>query len=77
MQGMDGVALGWMILLWLGYTLFANYRARSQVCLASVLQLYRKQWVLRLLDRENRIADASLLDQLRSGVSFFASTRCC
>ncbi len=74
MRNIDAWALLWMLGLWLGYTFFANHQARTQTCLASVLLLYRKQWMLRLLKRENRIADASLLDQLRSSASFFAST---
>ncbi|CAM3508079.1 DUF599 domain-containing protein [Parendozoicomonas haliclonae] len=74
MHGLDALALGWMLLIWVGYTLIANYLARSHTCLASVLFLYRKQWMLSMLRRDNRIADASCLDQLRSSVSFFAST---
>lgn len=74
LQGLDALALVWMIGIWLSYTLFASYRAKTHSCLASVLLLYRKQWLLRMLSRDNRIADASLLDQLRSSASFFAST---
>ena len=73
-RSLDTVILVYMLVLWLGYTLFANYQGRTHTCLASVLLLYRKQWLLRMLKRDNRIADASLLDQLRSSVSFFAST---
>ncbi len=71
---LDGLAFLWMLMLWLGYTLFANYQARNHSCLASVLKMYRKQWVMRMLTRVSRIADANLLNQLRSSVSFFAST---
>ena len=34
----------------------------------------RNQWMLRLLERENRIADVALLGHLMRSVSFFAST---
>ncbi|WP_281645398.1 DUF599 family protein [Parendozoicomonas sp. Alg238-R29] len=73
-QGLDALAFVWMLGIWIAYTLFANYRGKTHTCLASVLLLYRKQWLLRMLKRDNRIADANLLDQLRSSVSFFAST---
>ncbi len=71
---LDVLALLWMLCLWFGYTYVANRLARSHTCLASVLKLYRKQWLLRMLTRPTRIADANFLDQLRSSVSFFAST---
>nr|WP_283777643.1 DUF599 family protein [Sansalvadorimonas sp. 2012CJ34-2] len=63
-----------MLSLWLGYTLLASRLSKTHTCLASVLKLYRKQWLLRMLKRGTRIADANLLDQLRSSVGFFAST---
>ncbi|MGI9274361.1 MAG: DUF599 domain-containing protein [Endozoicomonas sp.] len=81
MAGMIGFApLGdWLALLaliccWLGYTIFAWYKGKTTACLASVLALYRRDWMYRLLARDNRIADASLLASLKASVSFFAST---
>ena len=70
----DWLALLTLVLLWVGYTAFAHYKAKSTACLASVLALYRRDWMYRLLGRDNRIADASLLQSLRASVSFFAST---
>ena len=70
----DALALANLIVCWLGYTWYANYKGKETPCLASVLALYRRDWMLRLLNRDNRIADASLLSSLRASVSFFAST---
>ena len=71
---LDWVALINLLVCWLGYTRYAHFRAKETPCLSSVLALYRKDWMLCLLERDNRIADASLLYSLRSSVSFFAST---
>lgn len=71
---LDWLALFTLLLLWIGYTAFSYQKGKATPCLASVLALYRKDWMYRLLGRDNRIADASLLSSLRASVSFFAST---
>ena len=67
----DAIALINLIVCWLGYTWYASHKGKETPCLASVLALYRRDWMLRLLNRDNRIADASLLSSLRASVSFF------
>lgn len=71
---LDWIALAAFVLLWVGYTAFAYHKGKTTPCLASVLALYRRDWMYRLLGRDNRIADASLIQSLRASVSFFAST---
>ncbi len=71
---LDWFALFALILNWVGYTVYSRHKGLKTPCLSSVLALYRRDWMLRLLRRDNRIADASLLSNLRAGVSFFAST---
>ncbi|MDD7804954.1 MAG: DUF599 family protein [Endozoicomonas sp. (ex Botrylloides leachii)] len=70
----DWVALTTLLTFWSGYTLYAKRKSIDTPCIASVLALYRRDWMLRLLRRDNRTSDASLLTNLRAGVSFFAST---
>lgn len=70
----DWIALVNLLVLWIGYTRYASWKGRETPCLASVLELYRRDWMKRLLGRDNRVADASLLHSLRTSVSFFAST---
>ncbi|EZQ17274.1 DUF599 domain-containing protein [Pseudomonas sp. G11-1] len=67
-------ALCWFMFCWVGYTRYAWHRGRDTPCLASVLHLYRKDWMSRLLLREQRIADASLISNLERNTSFFASS---
>lgn len=67
-------AFCWFMFCWVGYTHYAWYKGRDTPCLASVLHLYRKDWMSRLLLREQRIADASLISNLERNTSFFASS---
>ena len=68
------IAVLWFILCWVGYTRYADWRGRDTACLASVMHLYRQDWMQRLLLRENRIADANVIGNLERNASFFASS---
>ncbi|AMA46400.1 DUF599 domain-containing protein [Pseudomonas alabamensis] len=68
------LAACWFIACWAGYTRYASWKARDTACLASVLHLYRHDWMRRMLLRENRIADASVIGNLERNASFFASS---
>ena len=67
-------ALAWFILCWLGYTRYAIWKGKDTPCLASVMHLYREDWMRRLLMRDNRIADANVIGNLERNASFFASS---
>ncbi|MDO3381103.1 DUF599 domain-containing protein [Gilvimarinus algae] len=64
----------WLFVAWIGYARFARRRARTDHCLASVLHVYRKTWMIEMLSRQNRIADTALIASLERNVSFLAST---
>ncbi|UTF61605.1 DUF599 domain-containing protein [Gilvimarinus sp. DA14] len=64
----------WLFAAWTGYARFARHRARTDHCLASVLHIYRKSWMIEMLGRQNRIADTALIASLERNVSFLAST---
>jgi len=68
------LAAAWFIVCWAGYTRYATLKARDTACLASVMHLYREDWMRRMLLRENRIADASVIGNLERNASFFASS---
>ncbi|HEY7774106.1 MAG TPA: DUF599 domain-containing protein [Marinagarivorans sp.] len=73
-HGQDLAGLAWLLFCWLGYAMLARKRAKHVFCIASVLHQYRKQWMAQMLHRDNRIADASLLNNLERNASFLAST---
>lgn len=64
----------WFMFCWVGYTYYAQHKAKDTACLASVLHLYRKDWMIRLMMREQRIADASVIGNLERNTAFFASS---
>ena len=68
------LAVAWFALCWGGYTRYAIWKGRDTACLASVLHLYREDWMRRMLLRDNRIADASVIGNLERNASFFASS---
>lgn len=70
----DLLAALWLFLCWGGYATFSRLRAKKVHCLSSVLHRFRKQWILRMLRRENRVADVAIIANLERNASFLAST---
>jgi len=68
------VALAWFLVCFKGYMRYAKVQSYHTPCLASVLHLYRHEWMSRMLTREMRIADATVIANLERSVAFFAST---
>ena len=54
----DMLAPGWFFLCRVGYAWYADHRRWGTRELASVLHQYRLRWMRRVLERENRIAEA-------------------
>ncbi|SBS32000.1 hypothetical protein MAQ5080_02133 [Marinomonas aquimarina] len=59
---------------WWGYAFYAQYNSKRRTCLVSVLHQFRLAWMSRLLRRDNRIADASVMANLERSSLFFASS---
>lgn len=71
---LDFAALFVFLASWFGYSLFAQYYSKRRPCLVSVLHQFRLAWMFRLLRRDNRIADASVMANLERSSLFFASS---
>ena len=71
---LNSLAAFWFVLCWGGYTRYAQIKGGITPCLASVLHLYREDWMRRMLLRDNRIADANVIGNLERNASFFASS---
>ena len=71
---MNLLALFWFFLCFRGYLYLAKQLSYTTPCLSSVLHMYRHEWMVKLHERENRIADTSAVANLERSVSFFAST---
>lgn len=70
----DLTALGWFLLCWIGYGWLADNGIGERLGLVGASHRHRLEWSRRLLGRENRIADAALVGNLLSSVSFYANT---
>ena len=68
------VAFAWFVLAWAGYSYVIERTARGRIGLNALMNLYRDEWMLRLIGRENRIVDAQVIAALQNGTAFFAST---
>lgn len=71
---LDTLAFLVFMTVWVGYTQFARFKARRAQTLSSLVRLYRNRWMQEMLRRENRIGDASLIGNVKSVATFFAST---
>lgn len=71
---LDFIALGWFLLCWVVYARVANRRRAASPSLRRITYAYREQWMLNMLERDNRILDSTLVGNLMGSVSFFAST---
>lgn len=71
----DFAALAYFLLAWAGYSRYAKNRAQRGVkpSLSRAMRRHRILWAQRMLERENRIIDASLLANQERIVGFFAS----
>src|SRR5690606_16858423 len=70
----DALAFVLFLAAWVGYTIYAKYRAKRSYTLSSLMRRHREQWMREMLRRENRISDATIIGNLERVVTFFAST---
>ncbi|MET0919270.1 MAG: DUF599 domain-containing protein [Burkholderiales bacterium] len=70
----DYAALLWFAFVSFGYVRFAEWKAQRAPSLLGAMNLYRRQWMERVVTRENRIVDASLIGTLSNVSTFLAST---
>jgi len=70
---LDRAGLCWFLAVWLGYgRLIHGLRSRRSI--TARLRGVRRTWMLRMLGRDNRITDASLIGHTLHSATFFAST---
>ena len=71
---LDWAALAWLVVCWGGYAWYSERSAATRKGLVGISRSYRQQWAAALLRRELRVADAALIGNLMSTVSFYANT---
>lgn len=70
----DFLSLLWFIVVWVGYTWYADRGSWRKRSLRAVMHAHRNEWMRQMVLRDNRVADVNILRNLLQGVSFFAST---
>ena len=70
----DWLALSIFFVAWVGYAMFASRRTGTAGSLLANTNRYRLLWMMQTANRENRVVDAVVVQNLSTSPSFFAST---
>jgi len=70
----DWLALAGYVGAWAGYALFAKRRASTQPSLLGLGNRERERWMLQTTQRDNRVLDGVVVQNLSVSPQFFAST---
>jgi len=62
------------LLSWAGYANFAVWRAKSVPTLHNTMNSFRREWMVRMIGRDNRMVDVNIMRNLTRSSQFFAST---
>jgi len=71
---LDIAALAFFAAAWSGYVMFALARSRSLPNLHVTMDGYRREWMARMIERDNRMVDVNVIRNLTRSSQFFAST---
>jgi len=71
---LDLLAFAWFVGAWIGYSLLIEKTPKGRDGLNALMNVYRDEWMERLLARETRIVDSQVTAALQNGTAFFAST---
>lgn len=70
----DLIPLFFFFFVWIGYVHTAQFLAKKRNALSGALHNYRYDWMLKVITRDNRVADAAIVSNLERNAAFFAST---
>jgi uncharacterized membrane protein len=70
----DWIALAIFIASWSGYAWFSEHSSRAESGLIGTSHRYRLLWAYRMLERDMRVTDSTLIGNLMTSVSFYANT---
>ena len=74
LAAVDWLSLAIFFVCWAGYAWFSEHSQRGAGGLIRTSQSYRQAWASRMVEREVRITDSTLIGNLMSSVSFYANT---
>ena len=74
LSAIDWLGLAVFFACWAGYAWFSEHRQHGAGGLIGTAQGYRLQWAYRMLERDVRVTDSTLIGNLVTSVSFYANT---
>jgi uncharacterized membrane protein len=73
LSSLDVSAVIWLLLCWIAYTFYSE-RSASAGNLIGIMHQRRIDWMMRMLERENRMVDLQIVNSALNNATFFAST---
>lgn len=67
-------ALTLLVLCWLGIGWLSEHPPKGRISVGLLMEGYRREWMRQFVTRSPRIFDSAIIDSLRHGTTFFAST---
>ncbi len=71
---LDMLAVIWLASAWLVYVWYADYRSSKQPALRRQTDHFVRDWMARMVERDNRMVDVNVMRNLTRSSQFFAST---
>jgi uncharacterized membrane protein len=71
---LDMVALLWFAVSWIVYVWYSDYRTTNQPALRRETDRFVRDWIARMVERDNRMLDVNVTRNLTRSSQFFAST---
>jgi uncharacterized membrane protein len=70
----DTASVAWFLLLWGGYTYYADRLKSGELTLLTLMRRHREAWMERMMARDNRVVDTTIMASIMRSVSLFSST---
>jgi uncharacterized membrane protein len=74
MPWLDMLALAWFAASWLGYVWYSDYGSTQRPALRRLTDRFVRDWIARMVERDNRMLDVNITRNLTRSSQFFAST---
>jgi uncharacterized membrane protein len=71
---LDATAVALLLAVWVAYQWYADFSATRRPHLGREMERFTREWVARMVERDNRMVDINVLRNLTRSSQFFAST---
>jgi uncharacterized membrane protein len=70
---LDVAALAFFVVAWVGYAVFSVRHGANVPGLRTAMDSFRREWMARMIERDNRMVDVNIMRNLTRSSQFFAS----